>query len=1437
VLSGVPAFADDYANDIEMFSPELLEEGSRLLDEDYRYEDLLDGDEVRIIIELMEEPIIEFATVRGIYVNDMENVLFDSMTDELIDEHTTVKNEIKSASINLDCQEDFTNVINGFSGITTFAEAKKIENLSKVKKVSIVQVYSRPEPEMLTSGDMVFAGKTWSNLKTKGEGMVISVIDTGIDPSHKDMNITDSSKIDLNNQKVVGLIKDKELKGQWRTEKVPYGYNYMDKNQEIRDIAPGASMHGMHVAGTVGANGNADGIKGVAPEAQLLAMKVFGNDPKIKTTYGDVVIAAIDDSIALGADAINMSLGSTAGFTDSTDPEQMAVARAVKNGIVVAISAGNSAYFGNGFKTPYASNPDLGVTGSPSSAIESLSVASNENTHIYLSYLNYNNGTEDKKMAYIPSGAADPVAVFTTATAYEYCGLGDDAGFKGKDVKGKIALIQRGSYSFKEKCDKALENGASGVIVFNHANGGDVRIAMGSIDEMKIPALFIGNTDGAELLKGIDAKLNKVNFTGNKMLVSNPNSGKMSDFTSWGVTPNLTLKPEITAPGGQIYSTLNDNKYGTMSGTSMAAPHVAGGMALIMKYVDDTFKLTGEPRAIMAKNLAMNTAQPVIEKGAYNVAEKLGTYYSPRRQGAGSMDLYAATTTEVIVVDPSTGFGKVELKEIGNKVNFKLKVQNFSNEEKTYKLNGTIASTASTDKGEIEAFPITTGNRKDLLKVSFNGSSVANEEIKVPAKGTAEFEVSFDLNQGHDWYSQKQLKEAFVNGNFIEGHIQLTDKDDKSSKLTVPYLGFYGQWDKAPNLDTGVFEPTKTSFYNMTFMVDGKLNFLGRDLKGQYSRSQIAISPNGDGAQDDIMPVLSFLRNVKELDVNILSKDGKKIRDVAISEKIRKNYHDGDKPQYKFSKEWLWDGKANNKLVSDGEYTFEIRTKIDYPNAQWQTVQYPVVVDTLNPEIQSVDINSTRNIVQVNATDKGSSIRYYALVENGKPLSVSLNGKFTLENLAQGKKVSVAVADFAGNIAIHGTPIVVGGETNAPVVKLVKPDMFAVFNKATIDFTGTVTDESKVEKLTINNKSIPLTFDETKKEYTFADKADFTEGKHDLDITATDILGNTSNFKRPIFVDLTAPTVEMLEWTDKVVVPHTTDKVILSANINDNFPDLKVKVNGNIVKNISNAWEYFDRLKPAQYKLDKYEQTIEFGENTITVEAYDGAGNETIKTLKVYRLNENETGTLDAVTTNVENTTVEEGTKVTLTATEGSTLYYTVDGSEPTASSLNNGTNKVELTINEDTTVKAFATKGYFKSPVSTFAYTIKAEVVAPIEIGNLMLLDFFGYEAEEFNSNDFITTQFEMINTGQDILEGYVCVEVIDSNGDQYMLDDSQYVFLDSNAYEMFEYFFIAENPAEDTQMIKAYVVDMDGNVISNTVEKTFVVKDLFDVYGFEVE
>lgn len=499
--------------------------------------------QVRVIIELDEAPAIENATKKGVLYKNLPENQKETLEAAVVTGQESVQVSIDTIVPDITYLENFTTVFNGFSAEVEAGQVEDIAKLSGVKAVYESTEYQRPEaqPEMKYSKELVQAQQAWKDYGFRGEGMVIGVIDTGIDPSHKDMVLTDNKTGDIEKSDVAALLADKSIKnGKFFTAKVPFGYNYMDGNNEILDLGPEASMHGMHVAGTVGANGNEEngGIKGVAPEAQLLALKVFGNDPLYPSTYGDIYIKAIDDSIKLGADVINMSLGSTAGFVDSSNPEQKAVERATNNGILVSISAGNSDMFGSGFSYPHADNQDYGLTGSPSTSIDSFGVASFENDKITANSFAYQvEGEEAVDALYLLANDADPQDLPNASYEVVDAGLGTPADFKDKKLKGKFALVSRGEIGFVEKGLAAQEAGAIGVIIYNNATG---TISMASDPTIEIPYLSALQKDGVAMKAQLDAgKKVTVSFDGDFLEIDNPSKGQMSDFTSWA--PHRTL--------------------------------------------------------------------------------------------------------------------------------------------------------------------------------------------------------------------------------------------------------------------------------------------------------------------------------------------------------------------------------------------------------------------------------------------------------------------------------------------------------------------------------------------------------------------------------------------------------------------------------------------------------------------------------------------------------------------------------------------------------------------------------------------------------------------------------------------------------------------------------------------------------------------------------
>lgn len=966
--------------------------------------------EVRVIVELAGSAAVETATKKGVKYDKLSKAERKQLETAAKNKQKAAKDQIQGKNISIKYEQEFNAIVNGFSAKLKYGDIEKIKEVQGVKNVYLATEYTLPteKPDMKYSKELVEAQAAWNRYGYKGQGMTVGIIDSGVDPDHKDFVLTDPSKAELSEDEVESAISEFDLPGTYRTEKVPYGWNYMDDNDDIIDDNVDTGMHGMHVAGTVGANGDEEdgGIQGVAPEAQILALRVFGEEEA--TTFGDIYIKAIDDAIKLGSDVLNMSLGSPAGFVDPESPEQQAVKRAVDNGVVMSISAGNSTYYGNGYFHPYVSNPDYGVVGAPGVSVDSISVASYENTTLTVDAANVSiaNGDAEQVM-FLSAGQNAP----TVDSSFELvlAGFGGPNDFNGLDLEGKFALVQRGNgVSFVDKALNAQKAGAAGVIVYNNTDG---TVNMATDEAITIPQLFMLKADGERFAAALEeGQPVTVSFGGDQTTIPNSESGKMSSFSSWGITPNLDFKPEITAPGGQIYSTANGNEYQVMSGTSMAAPHVSGGSALVLQRVDEEFGLDGAARAKLAKKFLLNTSKPVVFGG---------TPVSPRRQGAGLMQLHAALSTPVTVTDSKTGEAKVALKEVtGNVVTFTLTAENHSNEAVTYD----VSASAQTDRpvnggGVLVSAPNLVG-AIDLGKVAtVNGATTST--IEVPAKGTKTFDVTVDVS---DW--DADLKSIFTNGYWLEGFVTLSDPTDSNPDLVVPYVGFKGDWDSAPILDTPVWDPM--SYWGATGVVTHvggtSYNYIGVDqATGAINPELIAISPNGDGANDSATYILSLLRNAKKLNLNVLNTDGNVVKEIKTEVEVPKNYYDGGRqPYYHLDSDWTWDGTMNNgKRAPEGQYYLQVEATLDFEGAVAQKVTLPVKLDVTTPKLKTT-LGADGQTITVDLSDKTSGVAYWYVKVDGQPVTEKpyVNGETShrlTAPVSKGQTITVVAVDNAGN--------------------------------------------------------------------------------------------------------------------------------------------------------------------------------------------------------------------------------------------------------------------------------------------------------------------------------------------------------------------------------------------------------------------------------------
>lgn len=544
----------------------------------------------------------------------------------------------------------YNKVFNGLALQVKSSEVAKIAELPGVKQVRISGRIERPMPELGTSTGLIGAPEVWRGdgeiEGADGTGITVAVIDTGIDYTHPDLGGCLG-----NGCRVIG------------------GYDFVGEdfngdNTPIPDADPmDHAGHGTHVAGIIGARAaSEDGVTGVAPGVSFLALKVFGTEGH---TREHIIIDALEMAWDLKADVINMSLGASFQWPEYSTAK--AVERLFQKGVVVAVSAGNSGDAGEF------------ATGAPAVGRGSIAVASFENDRMRrLGFLDGENQPIGYGvMEYTPAPPADGTMELV------YAGLGtSDADFLNPDgsskVAGKVALLSRGGISFRDKSMRAAQHGAAAVLIHNNQSG-SFSGTMGQPGTY-VPTLSLSLEDGLRLRGLVEQGNTSLTWTGRTFEFDSPTAGTISSFSSWGPAPDLAIKPDLTAPGGNIYSTypLSLGGYATLSGTSMAAPHVAGAAALILDAkADDLAKMGRKKRAEAVRAMLMNTATPRTQ------GPDSTELYPVHRQGAGMIDVYKAITGAVRITEDKLSLGQMRP---GQKSEQKLTLTNTSQKSDTYRI-------------------------------------------------------------------------------------------------------------------------------------------------------------------------------------------------------------------------------------------------------------------------------------------------------------------------------------------------------------------------------------------------------------------------------------------------------------------------------------------------------------------------------------------------------------------------------------------------------------------------------------------------------------------------------------------------------------------------------------------------------------------------------
>lgn len=599
------------------------------------------------------------------------------------------------------------------------------------------------------------------------------------------------------------------------------------------------------------------GVTGSAPDAQLITMKVFGVNGG---AYSSDYMAAAEDAMALGCDVINLSLGSPyPGFT-SAHENDMAYIDGLMQAItqtdtVMCVAGGNSGNWADhddAYQHMYTDEAGTAMVSDPSTYTNALAIASVDNigmvansTTVFTTVQGeqgrktnieaLDGGVKAEWRTLDPKGKGtsldvvflgDPSNLFAGKEQTDnriYGGSPDD--FAGYDFTGKIVMIARGNeVYYSAKHTNGMLAGAAAVLIYNNVPGALSATIDGS--EAKIPCggLTLDDAKAAFALCTRDAAgqyLCKATITNVLDVEYNDNTAHptMSDFSSWGTTGGLTIKPELTAPGGGIYSVDGSgaatDAYKNMSGTSMATPHVSGLVALASQYIretnllDQAKTLTGNnalPLRALSQSLLMSTADPLLEVSS-------GVEYSVRSQGAGLANINHVVNAEsfVLVDGQSDGKVKAELGDGKAGWTFAFSVYNLTDKGLTYDLDASILTTDTlTVQDGTKTHNLTADEMIALgAVVTFSGDTVSQDRLTVPANGSAKVTVQIQVT---DKAAENMKALGYTNGFYVEGFVYARPVPNAEGVTgvthSIPLLGWYGNWTDPSMFDTGSFLET-----------------------------------------------------------------------------------------------------------------------------------------------------------------------------------------------------------------------------------------------------------------------------------------------------------------------------------------------------------------------------------------------------------------------------------------------------------------------------------------------------------------------------------------------------------------------------------------------------------------------------------------------------
>lgn len=622
--------------------------------------------QVPVIIHLSEKSVGLQKGIHKLAGKSFSNAQAQQAKSKVRNQQAAAKKEMVIKGIQFNEGFSYDTVLNGMSGTV---KADDLPKLLEVEGVTLVEpdtiVYAlengnsngkkKPTPSESNLDKKAGNGQVDAQMDTsigflgiqalwaeglEGQGIKVAVLDTGIDADHPDFQgIYKGGKNFIPNSST--YTRPRADNDASETSPVERPANTPEFNSNGSAFY---TSHGTHVAGTIAAIGNNEyGIKGIAPKVDLYAYRVLGAYGSGATSG---IVAAIDTAVIEGMDVINLSLGG--GSNTETDAGSFAINNAMLAGTISVVATGNS-------------GPNRGTMGTPATARLGIAVGNTTNPEAHnFGDININAGNYNLSKTLNLMGTTYGANLATQLDG-EYSlvavpGVGKPTDYDGIDVNGKVALVSRGEIAFVDKIAAAKAKGAVAIIVHNFAGGtgapGPSGTFLGDAFEF-IPTFDMSQTDGEAIRAALAQAAGTISF-GNFDKTMTAGDEVNSSSSRGPSTPNFDIKPDVTAPGTNIMSTIPmykadfpeatyEQAFTRKTGTSMATPHIAGIAALVQQANPDW-------DAFDVKVALSNTAK-VLDTGKYDVFA----------QGAGRVNAYAAAHPEILAyaIDTADNDGEI----------------------------------------------------------------------------------------------------------------------------------------------------------------------------------------------------------------------------------------------------------------------------------------------------------------------------------------------------------------------------------------------------------------------------------------------------------------------------------------------------------------------------------------------------------------------------------------------------------------------------------------------------------------------------------------------------------------------------------------------------------------------------------------------------------